>query len=108
MRRRTSHVWALAGSVALALLLALAWHPGVAAGPTAGMSAPAPARASVESAPAAKILQLHFDWGGQALTRGSLAVSPESARAAGHEERGTAGARQCYGPLYRRPPPSFS
>lgn len=108
MRWRTGFVWALAGGVGLAFLLVLACHPGFTVGAPAGMSAPSPPAASIESAPAAQFLQSQFDWHGIALR--ALSFAPALAAVCmGDDARQDAGtAPPHYGPLHRRPPPSFS
>src|SRR5213595_2010574 len=108
MRWRNSHLWALAACVAFACVLSFGCHPDVPVGAAAGMSAPSTPRASLESAPVAKLLQSHFDWCGHALESASLSLAITAIRA-GDGERQNAGATQPhYGPLHRRPPPSFS
>jgi hypothetical protein len=108
MRCRIGFAWALAGGVCLAFLLALACHTGFTVGAPVGMSAPWPPPASIEPALAVQILQVQFDWHGLALR--ALSFSPALvAVCARHNVRQDAGiAPPHYGPLYRRPPPSFS
>jgi hypothetical protein len=107
MRWRTGFVWALAGVVTLAILLVLAGHPALTAGAQAGMSAPQVPAVSVESASAARLPQSQFDWhafNARPLSFSFVAVAIFAADRARH--RGTASPH--YGPLHRRPPPSFS
>src|SRR6266702_2092489 len=108
MRRRNSHLWALAAWVALCVVLAFAGQTKFAADSGAGMSAPSAPKASVESAPAAKLLQSHFGGCGLALLPAALRLTPSSVRAIAGARRGADSVHQCYGPLYRRPPPNFS
>lgn len=108
MRWRIGFAWALVGGVGLAFLLVLACHPGFTVDAPAGMSAPWAPAASIESAPAAQLLQLQFDWHGLALRAlsFSLALVAVCARDDARQDAGTAPPH--YGPLHRRPPPSFS
>lgn len=109
MNWRTGNLWALAGCIALAFLLVFACHPGFAVGTPSGMSAPSVPAAVIESTPAAQLLQSQFDWCGHALRPASLSLALLTVGAGD-------GARQDpdtsdpphYGPLHRRPPPSFS
>jgi len=101
-------LWAIGGSAVLALLLVLACHPAYALGAPAGMSAPPVHPAALESARAAQLLQSRSDWHAAPVegVHGSLAfVLIGTAHRAGH----SAAIREAhYGPLHRRPPPSFS
>src|SRR5438067_13095569 len=68
MRWRSGIFWTLAGSFALAVILAFAATPtAFAGGAAAGMSAPSAPATSIEAARAAKLLQPQFDWHGAAL-----------------------------------------
>jgi len=108
MRGRIGFAWALAGVVSLACLLVFACHPSVLAGPPAGMSAPVAPAASIESAPAVRLLPSPFDPHGPVL--GTLRFSPAlgalGATSGTRQDEGAAPPN--YGPLHRRPPPSFS
>ncbi|HEV3201286.1 MAG TPA: hypothetical protein VGZ73_25475 [Bryobacteraceae bacterium] len=108
MRGRTRHLWTLAGSVALGFLLVFACHPGFVVGAPAGMSAPAAPTVSIESTSAAKLLQSQFDWHGHALQSAGLWFALAAIRARHGARQGTDTAPPYYGPLHRRPPPSFS
>jgi hypothetical protein len=107
MRRRTGFAWALAGTAGLALLLLLACHPGFALGTSTGMSAPAPPAHSVESIQAAHFLTPQFEPHRIAVSSG---FNPELAAVHSRPSASpdSAVAQPAYGPLYRRPPPSFS
>ena len=108
MPLRKVHLWTLAAGVALALLLVGASQPGFAAGAGAGMSAPAPPARSIESAPAAKVLDAPFDGHAFTLWRAGLSLSlvAVGTRDSARPDRGSRPAH--YGPLHRRPPPNFS
>jgi hypothetical protein len=108
MRWRIGFAWALAAGVGLAFLLVLACQPGFAVGAPVGMSEPWAPAASIESAPAAQLLQSQFD--GQGLAVRALGFSLAFvAVCARHDARQDADpAPPHYGPLHRRPPPSFS
>lgn len=108
MRWRIGFAWALAGTVGLALLLALACHPGFTVGAPAGMSVPWTPAASIESAPVAQFLQWKFDWHGLALRALSFSLALVALAARHDAGQGAAPAAPHYGPLHRRPPPSFS
>src|SRR5580765_1206419 len=108
MRWRTGHLWALAAGLALIVVLAFACQPGFVADSGTGMSAPPAPRTSIESAPVAKLLQSHFDWCGQVLLPAGLRLTLSSVHAGEGAGQHRDSASQCYGPLYRRPPPSFS
>src|SRR5512140_497924 len=108
MGRRTGHLWALAGSVALAFLLVYACHPGLVASAPAGMSAPSAPALSTESASVAKLLQSQFDWHGYALRPAGLSLAFVAVRARDRVRHGRNAVPPHYGPLHRRPPPSFS
>lgn len=108
MRRRGSFGWALAGSLGLAFLLVLACHGGFAVSAASGMSAPpAPAPLSAQ-APATQFLQSQFDWHGCILRalRFEVTLAATGTIDAARRPAGTLAPR--YGPLYSRPPPSFS
>jgi hypothetical protein len=108
MRWRTGHLWVLAAGLALIVVLTFACQPQFAVGSGAGMSAPSAPRTSAESAPVAQLLQPHFDWCGQMLLPASLRFTLTAVRAADDARQEAISASQCYGPLHRRPPPSFS
>src|SRR5690242_17503183 len=108
MRWRNSYVWGFLACAVLALLLVLAGNPGFAASPPAGMSAPKPPTTSIESAPADKLLQPQSDWHGDALRPAAFSLAPSSHWRPDERPRYTITAAPHYGPLYRRPPPSFS
>lgn len=109
MRWRTGLAWTLAGSVGLLFLLILTGHPIINFGAPAGMSAPSsfPA-ASLESACATLSLQPQFDGRGDAL--GALSCFPAlvAIPASNDARQDTGTALPHYGPLHKRPPPSFS
>jgi hypothetical protein len=108
MRGRTGIAWAIAASASILFLLILACHPAFATDAPAGMSAPpAPTRA-FESAPAAQLLQSPFDTHGLALRAQSFSPALIAIDAT-HDPRHNAQPHPpLYGPLHRRPPPSFS
>jgi hypothetical protein len=108
MRWRNSCAWALAGSFAIAVVLVLACQPGFAPAAGAGMSAPVAPRVSVESAPAAKLLPSHFDWYTPPSRFGSHGLAASAIGAANRAKPSVGSATESYGPLHRRPPPSFS
>jgi len=108
MRWRTGHLWALAACVAFVCVVLFGCDPDVRVGAAAGMSAPSTPRASVESAPVAKLLQSHFDWCGYALGSASLSLALSAIRAGDGARRDAGTTPPHYGPLHRRPPPSFS
>jgi hypothetical protein len=108
MRWRIGHVWALAGCVAFAFLLVFASHPGFAASAPTGMSAPAAPAAALESAPVAKLLQSQFDWNGHALRSTTFSLALVAIHAKNVAQQNPQTAPPHYGPLHRRPPPSFS
>src|ERR1700730_13607568 len=80
-----------AGGVGLAFLLVLACHPGFTVGAPAGMSAPRVPAASIESAPAAQLLQSPFDQHGLVLRvlRFSLALVAVCTRSGARQDAGT-------------------
>jgi hypothetical protein len=108
MDRRSSRLWAFAGAFPLAILLALVCHPGFAPGPPAGMSAPAPVKASFESAPAAGLSGSHFDWHPEAVQLSSFALVAAAGGPIDTAPQPAIPFEAHYGPLYRRPPPLFS
>ena len=108
MRWLTGHLWALAAGLALIVVLAFTCQPGFVADSGAGMSAPPAPRTSVESAPVAKLLQAQFDWCGYVLLPAGVRTTLTAARAADGPRQHRDSVSQCYGPLHRRPPPSFS
>jgi hypothetical protein len=95
------------GSLALTVLLTLAFHPAIAASAASGMSAPSIPRTLIESGPADKILPSHFDWCEPALRGARLPLALPVFRAGDISEKESRSAR-CYGPLHQRPPPSLS
>lgn len=99
--------WALAGGLGLALVLCLACHPGAIVAPSAGMSAPPVSSASLDSAPA-PVQQSPFGWQPVLPRTAGLPPAPAvSGVSDGARQHGSAITAH-YGPLYRRPPPSFS
>ena len=108
MRRERVILCAFAGCFAFAVMLAFAAPPAFAGGAAAGMSAPAAPATSIEAAPAAKFLQPRFDWQGQVLRPAGLPFVAVAIRALDETRRYTSTAPPHYGPLHRRPPPSFS
>jgi hypothetical protein len=108
MDSRSTRLWAFAGAFSLAILLALVCHPGFPAGPPAGMSAPAPVKASFESSPAAGLFGSHFDWHPHVLAPSGFAFAAAAAGRSGDAPRPIVRFEAHYGPLHRRPPPSFS
>ena len=106
MRWRIGFAWALADGVGLAFLLVLTCHPGFTVGAPVGMSAPWAPAASIESAPAAQLLQVQFDSHGLALRALSFSLALVAV-CAKHDARPDADtAPPHYGPLHPRPPPS--
>ena len=108
MRWRTGHLWAFAAGLALIVALAFACQPAFVAGPGMGMSAPPAPRTSVESAPVAKLIQSHYDWCGHVLLPSGLQFTLSGARTQDGAGQHANSVSQFYGPLHRRPPPSFS
>src|SRR5690349_6220232 len=108
MRWRSSIFCGLAGCFALAVLLAFAGHPAFTTVAPTGMSAPPAPATSIEAAPAAGLLQPQFDWHGYAAASSGLSAAPAAIRAIVDGHRPTGTALPHYGPLHRRPPPSFS
>jgi hypothetical protein len=108
MDRRNSRLWAFAGAFPLAILLALVCHPGFISGPPAGMSAPAPVKASFESSPAAGLFGSHFDWHPHALQPSGFTFATAAGAPIGTAPRPSIPFEAHYGPLHRRPPPFFS
>src|SRR5512142_1587835 len=107
-RSRASVVWALAAGFVLAALLIFATHPLVLTRPEAGMSAPIPRSASIESAPAIRVLPTHIDVYGS-VPRPAAPVPPLTGVGLGPIFHWVAAAAEPhYGPLHRRPPPSLS
>ena len=107
MRWRGSFVCALAGSLGLALLLVLACHGGLTASAASGMSAPVVPAPSTASAPVAHFLQSQFDWHGCELRALGFSVVLARLGAIEKSNRRVNAAAPHYGPLHRRPPPSF-
>src|SRR5437763_757181 len=98
----------MSASSVLAFLLVLACHPGGKLAAAAGMSAPPAPATAFEAAPAAQFLPSHFDWYGLA-DREDRASFAFAALGAIHETcKHTRSYPPQYGPLHRRPPPSFS
>jgi hypothetical protein len=68
-------ILALTVGIALLVLVGLAGHSELGAGSSgSGMSAPVAPRSLVDSVPAAKILQSHFDWCEQILLPASFSL----------------------------------
>lgn len=108
MRGRTRQLWAIATSTVLALAWGVAFPARGESRVAAGMSAPPPAHVSIESAASAKLLQTHSDPAGQVSRGVGLCLALDAVGSVdGRREAGSA-ARRPYGPLHRRPPPSFS
>jgi hypothetical protein len=107
MRGRTDQRWALVGGFALSVLLALAFHPALAASAASGMSAPSVPLTSIESGPADKILPSHFDWCEPALRSAGLPLALPVFPTRDRSEKRSRSTRY-YGPLHQRPPPSLS
>ena len=104
-------MWAFAGSVALFLLVSLTDHSKLvtrSTGTSTGMSAPSAPKAFVESEPVAKLLRSHFDWCGHTAASTIAPISLPDVSAADRSQHDADSASQCYGPLYRRPPPCLS
>jgi hypothetical protein len=100
--------WAIAGIAGLALLLVLACQPGYAMAAPAGMSAPLAPATAIESGPAAQLLPSQSHTHGLALRALSFSFAMV-AFCAPHDARQDAEPdAPHYGPLHRRPPPSFS
>jgi hypothetical protein len=109
MRRQTNHFLALTVGIALLVLPGLAGHSELGAGGSAsGMSAPATPRSLVDSSPAAKIFQSHFHWCGQILQPANFSLALLAVRAGYSTKQVVGTVAYNYGPLHRRPPPSFS
>jgi hypothetical protein len=108
MRGRVGFAWAIAGSASLAFLLVLTCHPGFPVLVPAGMSAPPAPIAAIESAPVAQFLQSHPDGHGLALRALSLSFALVAFCATRDAQQGRESHPPHYGPLHRRPPPSFS
>jgi hypothetical protein len=72
------------------------------------MSAPSGQAVSIESASAAKLIQLQFDWYGPSLRSTSLSLARATVRAMEGVRLNGGAIPPYYDPLYRRPPPSFS
>ena len=107
MRWRTSYRWALGAFVALAVLV-FDGRPNVTVGVASIVSAPFVPTASVVSGPVGQVLLSHFDWCSRALPSSDLSFLLRD-MSAGEGAHQVAGAVQPhYGPLHRRPPPSFS
>lgn len=100
--------WALAGCAGLALLLALACHPGLAMGAAAGMSAPPAPDASIESARGAQLVRVQVGSHGLVLRTLSLSLAVADPGASGESRQTSGPSVPHYGPLHRRPPPSLS
>ena len=107
MRGRTGFGWALAGGASLAFLLVLVSHPGFTVGAPTGMSAPSAPPASIESAPAAQLQQSRFDSNGHAVQALNFSLALVAVCARGDARQDARTAPPHYGPLHRRPPPSF-
>ena len=109
MRWRTRLGWTLAGSMGLLCLLVLTGHPIINFGAPSGMSAPSsfPA-ASLESACATLSLQPRFDGHRDALCTLGCFPALVAIRTGNDARPDTGAAPPHYGPLHRRPPPSFS
>lgn len=108
MRHRIGFACALAGSVGLAFLLVLACHPGFTASAAAGMSAPLDPATSIASAQTPQLLRLRLDWNGLALRTLGFRLAFETTGTNANAPRNAGTAQLYYGPLHRRPPPSFS
>ena len=108
MARKFGFVWAIGGSAVLALLLVLACHPVYVLAAPAGMSAPPVHPAAMESARAAQLLPSRSDWHGTTLE--GVRCGLVFRRCGTAQTAGPHAAIQAphYGPLHRRPPPSFS
>ena|ERR1700694_2439253 len=107
MRWRNSYFWALGVCVALVVLV-LTGHPSVTLNASGAVSAPFAPSASVESAPVGQVLLSHFDWSGHALRSIDLSLALRAIRVGEGASQVAGASRPHYGPLHRRPPPSFS
>jgi hypothetical protein len=108
MHRRIGFAWAVAGSASLAFLLVLACHPVFAVAAPAGMSAPAAPARTIDSAPAAQLLQSFTGWHGLTARAFGFALALVALRTAYDARQDAKAVPPHYGPLHRRPPPSFS
>jgi hypothetical protein len=98
----------LLGAFALAILLAFVCHPGFSAAPQAGMSAPAPGKAALDSAPVAGAFGTHCDGHPDGLPASGIKPARTTLRLPDGRERQSLPAVAEYSPLYRRPPPALS
>jgi hypothetical protein len=98
----------MSASSVLAFLLVLACHPGPKLAAAAGMSAPPAPATAIESIPAAQFLPSHFDWHGLADRQVRVSFVLVALGAIHETGKDTRPYPPQYGPLHRRPPPSFS
>jgi hypothetical protein len=108
MRRRIGCLWVLAGSASLAFLLALACSPGLPAGASSGMRAPAPRSLSVESPGLVQLSESQLHGQGMAVRAASVTPAFVTLCAVDAVARDAAAGSPLYGPVYRRPPPGLS
>jgi len=108
MRWRNLYFWALAAVVAFAAVPTFHGHSHLAVGSLACVSAPSVPAASIESAPETHPLLSHFDGCSPSLrsTNPSFALRAVRAREVARQIADLS--QPNYGPLHRRPPPSFS
>ena len=99
----------MAGTAGLAILLFLACQTGAVVIPAPGMSAPsAPARVIEAAGAAQQHLPSQSDWAGVVPQRPSLSFSLPLFGVREDAEHNAPADLPFYGPLHRRPPPSFS
>jgi len=108
MSRRTNHLRALGALAAFVAVGVFHAHSNPVFGDIGGVSAPPALNVSVESAPATRLVQSHFDWPSHAFESPGVAITPGVIRASELVHQIGEAARPLYSPLHRRPPPSLS
>ena len=107
---RLRHIYCCALVVLIVLAAVPVFHGGthLAIGSPGGVSAPRVPCASVESAPEARPLQSHFDGCAHTVRHTNLLPGLRTSRAGEVARQIEDISPPSYGPLHRRPPPSFS
>jgi hypothetical protein len=107
MRWRNRYLWVFGALVALAVI-AFSGHPNAAVGAADAAFAPLAPSPTIEAAPSAQLLLSHLSWCGHALQSTDLPLALQAFHSGKEAHRVAGIVRPYYGPLYRRPPPSFS
>jgi len=107
MRWCKNHFWTLSALAVFAALLAFGGHPDPVIG-SGTVSAPSAPNAFVQSASFPWLLQSHFNGSGHPSRSAGFVPEPRTIRTVEAASRIARTVQPHYGPLHRRPPPSFS